>query len=32
VGGCFRTNLFEIDRFLGTVHDIVVDAVFEKAE
>jgi hypothetical protein len=30
MGGCFRANMFGIDRFLGTVHDIVVDAVFDE--
>ena len=30
MGGCFRANMFGIDRFLDTVHDIVVDAVFNE--
>src|ERR1700687_4768727 len=31
MGGSFRANMFEIDRFLDTVHDIVVDSVFDEA-
>src|SRR5208282_5746806 len=30
MGGCFRANLFGIDRSLDTVHDMVVDPVFDE--
>ena len=30
MGGCFRADMLGIDRFLDTVHDIVVDAIFNE--
>src|ERR1700722_7511522 len=31
MGGCFGANMFGVDRFLGTLHDMVVDPVFDEA-
>jgi hypothetical protein len=30
MSGCFRPNLSGVDRLLDTVHDMVVDAVFDE--
>ncbi len=30
MGGCFRANMFGVDRLPDTVHDMVVDAVFDE--
>src|SRR5579859_1900252 len=31
MGGCLRANKFGVDRFLDTVHDMVVNPVFDEA-